>query len=197
RPRRWRRAWLAGLLAAVGLGLALLLLGDSLVGDDDPPAAPVAAGGPLVAPPGGAPSATPRGRVFQGPATVHDGDTIIIGDRRLRLHGIDAPEGDQTCQRDRRTWRCGDEATDALRGLLGSRQVVCSEIEEDRYRRPVVRCLVDGTDVNAWMVRQGWAVAFRRYALDYVGDEEAARQARRGLWSGSFVLPEEWRAGRR
>ena len=48
-------------------------------------------------------------------------------------------------------------------------------------------------DLNRWMVEQGWAVAYRRYSMDYVQAEEAARATGRGLWSSSFEMPWDWR----
>ena len=47
-----------------------------------------------------------------GKPRIIDGDTIVIGDQRIRLHGIDTPEAKQTCQRQNGTeYRCGDMAT--------------------------------------------------------------------------------------
>jgi endonuclease YncB( thermonuclease family) len=54
-----------------------------------------------------------------------------------------------------------------------------------------------GMNLNGWMVRQGWAVAFRKYGIDYVPEEDDARTNRRGLWSGTFDMPWDWRAVRR
>jgi endonuclease YncB( thermonuclease family) len=56
---------------------------------------------------------------------------------------------------------------------------------------------VSGEDLERWMVEQGWAVAFRKYFLDYVDAENDAREAGRGIWQGAFELPWEWRAARR
>ena len=47
------------------------------------------------------------------------------------------------------------------------------------------------------MVASGWAVAYRRYSVAYVADEDAARQARSNIWAGSFDKPWDWRVGRR
>ncbi len=47
------------------------------------------------------------------------------------------------------------------------------------------------------MVSQGWALAYRRYSLDYVDQEADAQAVRRGIWAGEFVPPWEWRRGKR
>ena len=132
-----------------------------------------------------------------GRASVIDGDTLEIHGQRIRLHGIDAPEGAQLCYRDEQPWPCGRRAAFALADHIGSRAVSCEQRDLDRYGRIVAACLAGGEDLGAWMVRQGWALAYRRYSLDYVRDEENARGGRAGLWSGTFTPPWEWRRGER
>ncbi|WP_255744440.1 thermonuclease family protein [Aliiroseovarius sediminis] len=51
--------------------------------------------------------------------------------------------------------------------------------------------------MNAWLVREGWAVAYRRYSRDYIRDETEARSARRNIWSGRFDMPWDWRRAQR
>ena len=63
----------------------------------------------------------------------------------------------------------------------------------DRYKRYIGVCFVEKVNLNKWMVRSGYAVAFRRYSKDYVEDENYAKTNKLGLWSGSFILPEKWR----
>ena len=134
----------------------------------------------------------------RGPARVVDGDTLRIGDARIRLHGIDAPESGQTCtDASGRIWSCGPEATAALRELVGNRAVGCAVRDTDRYGRLVAVCSLSGIDLNAWMVENGRALAHRRYSRDYVLQEGVARAERRGLWRGGFVAPWDWRRGRR
>ena len=58
-------------------------------------------------------------------------------------------------------------------------------------------CRYGGEDLNAWMVSQGWALAYRRYAQDYVDEEAGAKAARVGIWRGDFVPPWDWRRGKR
>ena len=132
-----------------------------------------------------------------GVASVTDGDTLRIGVDRVRLHGIDAPESKQTCRAGGEPWRCGASATRALCERIAGRPVECAERDRDRYGRVVAVCRVAGTDVNAWMVEQGWAVAYRKYSTDYVSHERAAKAARRGMWRGEFAVPSRWRRGER
>jgi len=132
-----------------------------------------------------------------GQASVIDGDTLEIHGIRIRLHGIDAPESDQLCQKDGQSYRCGQVAALALADLIGRRTVRCQTREKDRYGRFIARCYVESTDLGRWMVREGHALAYRRYSTDYVGDEDQARGARRGMWAGTFQNPWEYRQGKR
>ena len=137
------------------------------------------------------------GADISGVPSVTDGDTLRIGAERIRLHGIDAPESAQSCSARGKTWACGEAATGALRERIAGRPVECTERDRDRYGRIVAVCRVAGADVNAWMVEQGWAVAYRKYSTDYVSHETVAKAARRGVWRGEFVVPSRWRRGDR
>ncbi len=124
-----------------------------------------------------------------------DGDTIEVAGQRVRLHGIDAPEADQTCRLGSQEWRCGLVATDQLIEATLGRDVRCEGRDRDRYGRIVAVCFVGDTDLNAWLTSEGWALAYRKYSLDYVDEEERARTSRKGLWRGEFITPWDWRHG--
>ncbi len=131
---------------------------------------------------------------ISGYAIVIDGDTIDIGGTRIRLFGIDAPEGAQHCRRsDNTEWDCAVEATLALRRHVSNRPVSCIQRHIDRYGRSVCQCTVEGEDINAWLVANGWALAYRRYSREYVRHESEAQAAHRGIWAGDFEMPWDWR----
>jgi endonuclease YncB( thermonuclease family) len=134
---------------------------------------------------------------ISGPATVVDGDTLTVAGNRIRLHGVDAPEASQVCTRDGLPWRCGADATEALRKFLRGRQVACTPIDRDRFGRIVARCRAGGEDLGAWLVREGLAVAYTDFSWRYVPEELRARWAGRGLWAGSFQTPADYRRGTR
>lgn len=142
-------------------------------------------------------AAVPQERIA-GRAKILDGDSFEIGSTSVRLFGIDAPEGRQSCTRSNgSSWRCGDAAAAELRRLVGSREVACVRRDTDDYGRTVAVCRAGNLDLGAAMVRAGLAVAYRRYSDDYVDEEREAQRARRGVWAGQFVTPEEYRRDER
>jgi endonuclease YncB( thermonuclease family) len=138
-------------------------------------------------------SATAHAGDIKGIPRVVDGDTLVISKERIRLHGIDSPETRQTCTKEGKVWSCGRDATAALATRIGAQSVTCKGDKRDRYKRLIGVCYLEGKDLNAWMVRQGWALAYRKYSTDYVDDELAARDNRRGIWEGTFIPPWKWR----
>ena len=141
------------------------------------------------------PSAGYAQQTIVGTASVIDGDTIEVHGARIRMHGIDAPESRQECIRaDGTSWRCGQQAALALSDRIGRATVRCEPRDRDRYGRVVAVCFKGAEDLDRWMVANGWAVAYRKYSLDYVADEERAKRAKLGIWSGSFEMPWDWRA---
>ena len=131
---------------------------------------------------------------LSGVPIITDGDTIKIINKRIRLHGIDAPEKKQICIKNTKEYSCGKEATDALAKKIDGSRVVCKVQDKlDRYKRYIGVCFVEAINLNQWMVRNGHAVAYRRYSKDYIKDEDYAKKNKLGLWSGDFINPEKWR----
>jgi len=131
-----------------------------------------------------------------GRPIVIDGDSLELGGRRVRLHGIDAPELDQTCAWPDREVPCGENARTALLDLLAGAEIVCQPVGEIVQGEAVAVCFADGVDLGRDMVDAGWALVDRRRSTAYVAVEDAARAAARGLWRGEFVPPWEWRGAR-
>jgi endonuclease YncB( thermonuclease family) len=131
---------------------------------------------------------------LSGVARIVDGDTIALGETRIRLQGIDAPESDQVCLDSHGArWTCGIEARDRLSEYIVGHAIDCTPNGQDRYQRILAVCRLGAEDLNGWMVRQGWALAFVKYSSAYVREEESARGALRGMWSGAFIAPWDWR----
>lgn len=132
--------------------------------------------------------------LIAGIASVIDGDTLDIHGKRIRLHGIDAPESAQICNRQGRSWRCGQASAAALDDYLARRPVSCTAMGEDRYERTIGRCTVGGVDIEAWMVENGWAMDYAKYSYgEYSGNEQRAKAEQRGIWASEFQPPWEWR----
>ncbi len=129
---------------------------------------------------------------------VTDGDTVKISGERIRLEGIDAPERNQRCRdASRKGYDCGLVSTAALRNRIERSSIKCEGTKRDRYGRFLGICYLNGLDLNGWMVRNGHALAYRRYSRRYVSAELDARENGRGLWAGEFVAPWSWRKGER
>lgn len=128
-------------------------------------------------------------------ATAIDGDTIALNGTRIRLDGIDAPELAQTCRTaPGAPWACGIAARDALADILAGATLRCDVTGRDRYGRPLAICFAGTADIGAALVEQGLALAYRRYSVRYVPNEDRARAAARGLWRGTFDPPWDWRS---
>ncbi|WP_144421107.1 thermonuclease family protein [Ahrensia marina] len=121
---------------------------------------------------------------------VVDGDSLQNEDVRIRLVGIDAPEIGQICGSAKGDYRCGIEARDFLRKLIGDNRPDCYVEGKDKYGRFLAECFVGKTNLNAQLVASGWAVSYGSYGWQ----EQVARRGKRGLWSGQFDRPQDWRA---
>lgn len=125
-----------------------------------------------------------------GVPRVVDGDSLEFPHQRVRLKGIDAPEGRQTCERAGKSWRCGRASQQALRLMIGKNEVQCSGSAHDRHDRLLAYCKVGALELNRAMVRDGWAVS---YGGEFLAEERAAKAGKRGLWEGTFQRPVDWR----
>ena len=135
---------------------------------------------------------------ISGEARVVDGDTLYVGDTKVRLHGIDAPETRQICQNvNEAEWQCGVAAARALQQEIGRRDVHCQRMSYDRNQRSIAVCWVGHSDLGRRLVQLGLAIAYRKYSHDYVSAELEAKRLKRGMWAGSFIEPERWRAMQR
>jgi endonuclease YncB( thermonuclease family) len=111
---------------------------------------------------------------YAGPIRVVAGDTIAVAGETHYLYGVTAP---------------APGAADALRQWIADRPAKCDIRGHDQDGKPTLICFVDGNDVAAWMVRQGWAKADPQAAFGYGDEEGEARLRRKGLWSGTGDNP--------
>jgi len=130
---------------------------------------------------------------ISGEARIIDGDGIAIGSERIRLHGIDAPEQKQMCLMDGAEWACGQAAKTALEKMVKNNVVNCKGSKRDFRKRLLAVCYVGSLELNAQMVSEGWALAFRQYSKDYIPEEREAQNNSRGIWKSEFIPPWEWR----
>lgn len=131
---------------------------------------------------------------IEGRAQAIAGDTLRIGKNTVRLSGIEAPESEQRCGKGNRQWRCGAEAQAALSRIVGSRKVTCSPDGTDSSGRTLGRCEVAGTDIAGEMVKRGHVFAESGFFTRYSSEQEEAKTAKAGLWSGDAERPSDYRA---
>jgi endonuclease YncB( thermonuclease family) len=130
----------------------------------------------------------------EGRFAAVDGDSLRRDGQDFRLKGIDAPELHQSCEDDKgKAYPCGLKARDALQQLVKGRSIACEVVARDRYERMVSICFDGDRDINAAMVRAGWATAYLRHGSEYQQEEAEARLNGRGIWQGRFEEPEAWR----
>lgn len=128
---------------------------------------------------------------------VIDGDTIEVDGLIYRLHGIDAPEAGQKCAKaSGKTWPCGKQAVAVMEQLVLGKNVRCDNRGVDDYSRIIGVCTVGGTDINAVMVAEGYAWAFRKFSIDYAPLEDAAKAKRLGIWQADTQAAWDYRAER-
>ena len=142
---------------------------------------------------------------ISGIPKVVDGDTVHIDNYKFRLEGIDAPEMRQQCKKESlkissiigftfyKDYNCGKVSKEKLISKIRGSEIKCIFTTKDRYKRYIATCYKEKTNLNQWMVRNGYAIAYRRYSKKYVSDEDFAKEKKLGLWQGKFMNPEKWR----
>ena len=142
---------------------------------------------------------------INGEPKIIDGDTVHINNKKIRLEGIDAPEIKQQCKKPflkisatigfefNKNYSCGVIAKKKLIDKIDNSKIKCISSSKDRYKRYLATCYKDKINLNKWMVRNGYAIAYKKYSKKYVVDEDYAKEKKLGLWSGSFIRPEKWR----
>ena len=148
---------------------------------------------------------TSQAQEIIGLPRIVDGDTIHIGKYKFRLEGIDAPEIKQECKKESlkisstigftfyKNYNCGKVSKEKLISKINGSEIKCKFTTKDRYKRYIATCFKEKTNLNQWMVRNGYAIAYRRYSKKYVPDEDFAKENKLGLWQGKFMNPEKWR----
>ena len=126
---------------------------------------------------------------------VVDGDTIILNGEKIRFSGIDTPELKQTCLKDNEEVGCGMSAKTLLVKKIGNDIPICVGKKKDFYKRTLAECFVNGESLSKFLVRSGYAFAYRKYSKKFVKDEDFAKTNKLGMWSMSFKYPWDFRKG--
>ena len=124
---------------------------------------------------------------------VIDGDTIHLNAEKIRFTGIDTPELKQTCIKEGVINPCGATAKEILIEKIGDSKVECISEGKDQYKRTLAECFVDSESLSSYLVRSGYAFAYRRYSKKFVKDENYAKANQIGMWSMEFDYPWEYR----
>ena len=124
---------------------------------------------------------------------VIDGDTIVLNGEKIRFSGIDTPELKQTCIDEDQEVFCGVLAKMLLIEKIGNKTPECISEGKDIYKRTLAECFIDGESLSSFLVRSGYAFAYRKYSKKFIEDEEFARANKLGLWSMKFQYPWDFR----
>ena len=131
--------------------------------------------------------------VYADQLTVTDGDTIRIGEERIRFSGIDAPELKQTCLYQEIEFNCGEFSKNLLIEKISNQEVNCIRESKDQYGRTLAECFVGKESLSSYLVREGYAFAYRDYSDQFIADEEFAQSRGNGMWSMEFLFPWDYR----
>ena len=124
---------------------------------------------------------------------IIDGDTIHLNNEKIRFTGIDTPELKQTCKKNSEIIYCGIEAKQLLIDKIGKDKVICVREGRDQYKRTLAECFVNDLSLSRFLVREGYAFAYRKYSKKFISDEDFAKKNNMGMWSMNFEYPWDWR----
>ena len=130
---------------------------------------------------------------FADSLRVVDGDTIVLNGEKIRFTGIDTPELKQTCLQGDQEVACGMSAKMLLVKKIGNRTPECISEGKDAYKRTLAECFVNGESLSSYLVRSGYAFAYRKYSEKFIKDEEYAKANKLGMWMMTFQYPWEFR----
>ena len=130
---------------------------------------------------------------FADSLRVVDGDTIVLNDEKIRFTGIDTPELKQTCLQGDQEVACGMTAKKLLVEKIGNATPECISEGKDAYKRTLAECFVNGESLSKFLVRSGYAFAYRKYSTKFVKDEEFAKENKLGMWAMTFQYPWDYR----
>ena len=131
--------------------------------------------------------------LFANIVKVIDGDTIKIGNEKIRFGGIDAPELKQICFKNEEKISCGILVKNVLKKKIGKETPKCISEGKDVYKRTVAECFINGESLSKFLVSNGYAFAYRKYSRKFIKDERFAKKNKLGLWSMKFIFPWEFR----
>ena len=124
---------------------------------------------------------------------IVDGDTIKINGEKIRFSGIDTPELKQISTKQGLKKTCGVKAKKILIDKIADNKIVCIREGKDQYRRTLAECFVNNESLSSYLVKSGYAFAYRRYSKKFVPDEDYAKLNKIGMWSMEFDYPWDWR----
>ena len=124
---------------------------------------------------------------------VIDGDTIYLKNKKIRFSGIDTPEIKQICNKNNEFIKCGIQAKQLLINKIGKNKVRCVKEGVDRYKRILAECFVNNQSLSKYLVREGYAFAYRKYSTKYIPDEDYAKKNKKGMWAMTFEYPWDYR----
>ena len=124
---------------------------------------------------------------------IIDGDTIHLNGEKIRFSGIDTPEIKQICTKNNEIIKCGILAREFLIKIIANNKINCIREGKDQYKRTLAECFVNDLSLSSYLVKNGYAFAYRKYSKKFIADEDFAKSNKHGMWSMEFEYPWDWR----